>query len=90
MENPIEKRLEEGLGTGTQPIVEEDNNNKSTSRQGKKDGIGIHPSNENEEKSVAKTDQPEKLKEEQPLIKQKTKRVATLDAFRGLTIVVNG
>lgn len=26
--------------------------------------------------------------EEQPLPKQKTKRVATLDAFRGLTIVV--
>lgn len=25
---------------------------------------------------------------EQPLVKQKTKRVATLDAFRGLTIVV--
>ncbi|KAK6140190.1 hypothetical protein DH2020_026074 [Rehmannia glutinosa] len=35
-------------------------------------------------KSIATSDQPE----EQPLIKQKTKRVATLDAFRGLTIVL--
>lgn len=27
--------------------------------------------------------------DQQPLVKQKTKRVATLDAFRGLTIVVS-
>ncbi|CAI9760662.1 unnamed protein product [Fraxinus pennsylvanica] len=88
MENPIEKRLEEGLGTGSQLVVEEDNNKRSTSHQGKKDEVGIHPSNENEENNVVISDQPEELKEEQPQKKQKTKRVATLDAFRGLTIVL--
>ncbi|CAI9783157.1 unnamed protein product [Fraxinus pennsylvanica] len=44
-------------------------------------------SNENEEKNVTISDRPEEQKEEQQLIKQKTKRIATLDAFRGLTIV---
>lgn len=29
------------------------------------------------------------VEQEQPLVKQKPKRVATLDAFRGLTIVVS-
>lgn len=29
------------------------------------------------------------VEQEQPLVKQKKKRVATLDAFRGLTIVVS-
>ena len=29
------------------------------------------------------------VEQEQPLVKQKTRRVATLDAFRGLTIVVS-
>jgi len=29
------------------------------------------------------------VEQEQPSVKQKTKRVATLDAFRGLTIVVS-
>ncbi|KAL0316199.1 UNVERIFIED_CONTAM: hypothetical protein Sradi_5498100 [Sesamum radiatum] len=41
----------------------------------------------NEEKSRTTLDLPGEQKEEQPLIKHKTKRVATLDAFRGLTIV---
>lgn len=31
----------------------------------------------------------ETMEQEQPLVKQKTRRVATLDAFRGLTIVVS-
>ncbi|KAL2481355.1 Protein of unknown function (DUF1624) [Abeliophyllum distichum] len=88
MENPIEKRLEEGFGTGTQLVVEEEDKNKSNSRQGKEHRVGIHASNENEEKSVKISDHPGEMKEEQPLIKQKTKRIATLDAFRGLTIVL--
>ncbi|KAL7136725.1 hypothetical protein ABFS83_10G049500 [Erythranthe nasuta] len=49
-------------------------------------------SNENNEhnKSVTKSEPvaEEKIEEEPPLVKQKAKRVATLDAFRGLTIVL--
>ncbi|KAL8040366.1 hypothetical protein ABFX02_10G093400 [Erythranthe guttata] len=49
-------------------------------------------SNENNEhnKSVTKSEPvaEEKREEEPPLVKQKAKRVATLDAFRGLTIVL--
>lgn len=70
------RKLEEGFGT---------------ENAGKKDGENTNRDNsiENEPKSTATSDLiPEEQREEQPLIKQKTKRVATLDAFRGLTIVV--
>ncbi|KAK6147081.1 hypothetical protein DH2020_017993 [Rehmannia glutinosa] len=67
------RKLEEGLATGKK-LTSKDDDHQSTN----------DISNENEHKSIATSDQPE----EQPLIKQKTKRVATLDAFRGLTIVL--
>lgn len=67
------RKLEEGFGTSTQFT------SKDEDHHSKKD-----ISNENEQKSMTTSDMPE----EQPLVKQKTKRVATLDAFRGLTIVV--
>ncbi|PIN10307.1 heparan-alpha-glucosaminide N-acetyltransferase [Handroanthus impetiginosus] len=66
------RKLEEGLETGTKVMNKKDHN----------------ISNEKERKSITTSDLPEEQREEQPLVKQKTKRVATLDAFRGLTIVL--
>ncbi|KAI3472034.1 hypothetical protein Pfo_029773 [Paulownia fortunei] len=82
MEDP--RKLEEGFGTGTQL------GSKDEDHQGKKaaGNIAHDISNENEQKSMTTSDPPEEQREEEPLIKQKTKRVATLDAFRGLTIVL--
>ncbi|KAI3447549.1 hypothetical protein Pfo_004214 [Paulownia fortunei] len=82
MEDP--KRLEEGFGNGTQLAC------KANGYQDKKveENIAHDNSNDNKQKSMTTLNLPEEPKEEQPLIKQKTKRVATLDAFRGLTIVL--
>lgn len=66
------KRLEEGSVNGTRLETE------ANGHRLKKDGENIgHDNNHGNEQ-----------KAEQPGMKQKTKRVATLDAFRGLTIVV--
>lgn len=74
MEDP--RKLEEGFGN-------EDHQSKRAA------GDMPHDiSSENERKSMTTSNLPEEQREEQPLVKQKTKRVATLDAFRGLTIVV--
>ncbi|KAK9289390.1 hypothetical protein L1049_007545 [Liquidambar formosana] len=86
------RRMEEGLGHTPLIVNEEDQLSEKVDK--KKGGDGID--NEKGERSSAALDQPLVPKaedpspkgEEQPLIKQKTKRVATLDAFRGLTIVV--
>ncbi|KAL0375021.1 UNVERIFIED_CONTAM: hypothetical protein Sradi_3417800 [Sesamum radiatum] len=83
MEDP--RKLEEGFGNGAQPA------SKDKDFQGKKATENIvHDaiSNENEQKSITTSDLPEERREQEPLVKQKTKRVATLDAFRGLTIVL--
>ncbi|XP_059667581.1 uncharacterized protein LOC132313000 [Cornus florida] len=72
MEDP--KKVEEGLGHTIVPVKEEKI-------------VEEERGNEKEERS-ASLDQPVEPKDEQPLIKRKTKRVATLDAFRGLTIVL--
>lgn len=88
MEDP--RKLEEGFGARTDFENEKDDHKhvygeKNDARTG-----GVHDiSNDIEPRSVATSDlKTEEQKEEQPLIKQKTKRVATLDAFRGLTIVL--
>lgn len=81
MEDP--KRLEEGFGPGAFGSDDGDIPGKKAA------GNIIHNlSKETEPKSITTSDQPEDQREQQPLIKQKTKRVATLDAFRGLTVVV--
>ncbi|KAL0409976.1 UNVERIFIED_CONTAM: Heparan-alpha-glucosaminide N-acetyltransferase [Sesamum latifolium] len=83
MEDP--RKLEEGFGNGAQPASkDEDFQGKKTTENIVCDAI----SNENEQKSITTSDLPEERREEEPLIKQKTKRIATLDAFRGLTIVL--
>ncbi|KAJ0028466.1 hypothetical protein Pint_35726 [Pistacia integerrima] len=75
------RRVEEGLGY--LPLVHEDDSKDDKSNVG--DGI----KNEKEiERSIVIQDEPVEQKEEQSLVKQKSKRVATLDAFRGLTIVL--
>ena len=67
------KRVEEGLGH----VHKEDITEKEDKIE--KDESGAAPAQSVEQKG-----------EEQPIIKQqKSKRIATLDAFRGLTIVVS-
>ncbi|KAK6779510.1 hypothetical protein RDI58_021694 [Solanum bulbocastanum] len=77
MEDP--KRLEEGFGNQKNNISEE---NIDTNRIDNNQDLAIL---ENEQKILSQPMQKEE--EEQPTIK-KGKRVATLDAFRGLTIVL--
>ncbi|KAM7531695.1 hypothetical protein LguiB_035105 [Lonicera macranthoides] len=84
MEDP--RKVEEGFGHGGLDNEEE----KRPKKEGKSniDGEDIIK-NEKEEASTTSLDQPEERKDEQPLmIKPKNQRVATLDVFRGLTIVV--
>lgn len=83
-------RLEEGLGHT--PLANKDDKNGHISEKVDKtdDGNGI--SYEKEERSAVLDQLVEQNGEDddqQPLVKQKSKRVATLDAFRGLTIVVS-
>ncbi|KAK3043046.1 hypothetical protein RJ639_002614 [Escallonia herrerae] len=83
MEDP--RRVEEGLGHT--PLVKEgDKDNNHGKKEAKVEDAGSIEKQKEEKSAVS--DQPEEGKEERPLIKQKSKRVATLDAFRGLTIVV--
>lgn len=83
--------MEEGFGARTDFENEKKDDHKHVygEKNDAKTG-GVHDiSNEIEPRSVVTSDlKTEEQKEEQPLIKQKTKRIATLDAFRGLTIVV--
>lgn len=76
------KRVEEGLaGDAQTQLIKEDCQGDLCKKLDRNDG-GDHVDDA--------TDQPVAEKaEEQPQVKQKSKRVATLDAFRGLTIVVN-
>lgn len=70
-------KVEEGLGH-TQ-LVEQDD------RKGSANGI-------KKEKDLERSEVQDEQKEEQQrqeLLQQKSKRIATLDAFRGLTIVVS-
>lgn len=77
MEDP--KKLEEGFSNQKNNISEE---NIDTNRIDNNQDLVSH---ENDQKILSQPLQ--KKEEEEPIIK-KGKRVATLDAFRGLTIVV--
>ncbi|XP_057785676.1 uncharacterized protein LOC131003216 isoform X2 [Salvia miltiorrhiza] len=81
MEDP--KRLEEGRGDGTR--LETGANGHQLEQVG--EDVNGERSYDNEQKLKTTLDLPEEQEAEQPL-KHKTKRVATLDAFRGLTIVL--
>ncbi|PRQ43636.1 putative heparan-alpha-glucosaminide N-acetyltransferase [Rosa chinensis] len=90
------KRLEEGFGNKPVPEVDEEEHKKDILISTEKvvyesGGSGDIIDRLEEKKSVSEPREVEQVKgeEEQPLqVKQKSKRVATLDAFRGLTIVV--
>ncbi|EXB75886.1 hypothetical protein L484_022563 [Morus notabilis] len=82
------RKLEEGLGNNT-TLAKEENNREIISHVAhnkeaidKSDGRDV---DECHDQNAAKN---EKAAEETPLVKQKSKRVATLDVFRGLTIVL--
>jgi heparan-alpha-glucosaminide N-acetyltransferase len=83
------RRVEEGFGHKP-PSKKEDDHDKAyiSGKVDRSDG-GDCIDHEKEDRGQVLDDQPAEQKaEEQPLVKQKSKRVATLDAFRGLTIVV--
>jgi heparan-alpha-glucosaminide N-acetyltransferase len=84
MEDP--KRMEEGLGHTALVANIDDENIHLSEKEGKTDG---GDDNEKEERRVVHDHQAEREGDRQPVVKQKSKRVATLDAFRGLTIVVS-
>ncbi|XP_022766130.1 heparan-alpha-glucosaminide N-acetyltransferase-like [Durio zibethinus] len=73
-------KMEEGL-VHVEVVPDQECKDKHDGKVEKKEGGG-NIDNEKEEKVE------EHNLEQQPLVKQKTKRVATLDAFRGLTIVL--
>ncbi|XWS66822.1 hypothetical protein CRYUN_Cryun05aG0233900 [Craigia yunnanensis] len=75
------RKMEEGLAHA-EVAPDEEGKEKRDGKVGKKEGGGDSIEIEKEEKVE------EQQLEEKPLVKQKTKRVATLDAFRGLTIVL--
>ncbi|XP_023925810.1 uncharacterized protein LOC112037229 isoform X1 [Quercus suber] len=80
------RRLEEGFGHA--PLEKKDHNKAYFSE--KLDGTdrGDCIENEKDDRRAVLNQPTERNVEEQPLVKPKSKRVATLDAFRGLTIVL--
>ncbi|KAF2307436.1 hypothetical protein GH714_028583 [Hevea brasiliensis] len=83
MEDP--KRLEEGLGHENK-----DQNEQFGEKVDKTKGGAInHEKEETNTVVVVEQKEDHKQLQQQPLVKQKTKRVATLDAFRGLTVAVS-
>lgn len=71
------RRVEEGFGNT--PLVDKEMHDEKNEND-----------HEKEEKVEEVREQPvEEKGVEEPLVKQKTKRVATLDVFRGLAIVVH-
>ncbi|KAJ9184344.1 hypothetical protein P3X46_004076 [Hevea brasiliensis] len=82
MEDP--KRLEEGLGHENK-----DQNEQFGEKVDKTKGGAInHEKEETNTVVVVEQKEDHKQLQQQPLVKQKTKRVATLDAFRGLTVAL--
>jgi len=78
------KRMEEGLNSALDEDGNKDDLKKQVTVKSSKGSSTV----EHEKDTMAKpvtVDEPS----EQPVVKKKTKRVATLDAFRGLTIVVS-
>ncbi|KAF6171471.1 hypothetical protein GIB67_017995 [Kingdonia uniflora] len=80
-----ERRIEEGL-SGSEHIIEEEHDRQRTIE--KRIDVQDHKSNGKAEKSVPEVDVVVETKGEEPLAKEKNKRIATLDVFRGLTIVI--
>lgn len=92
MEDP--KRVEEGLGYGS--IGNKDRNNNHNNNENEniyEDRKEESTENDRQERRVAPEEPVQVTKDdEQPpatIVKPKNKRIATLDAFRGLAIVVN-
>jgi heparan-alpha-glucosaminide N-acetyltransferase len=84
MEDP--KRMEEGLGHTALVANIDDENIHLSEKEGKTDG---GDDNEKEERRAVHDHLAKHEGDRQPVVTQKSKRVATLDAFRGLTIVVS-
>ena len=78
------KRMEEGFNTPRNEHHEVDLKQETKTSDG---GIIEH----DKDTKVMPEEEPvqQAVEQQQSLVKQKTKRVATLDAFRGLTIVVS-
>lgn len=85
------RRVEEGFGHTLTPVSKKEDDDKAymSEKVDRSDG-GDCIDHEKGDRRAMVDDQPtEQKEEEQPLDKQKSKRVAPLDTFRGLTIVVS-
>lgn len=71
------KRIEEGLRT-----TDENHDLKDSTIKDE------HEHQEESRVALVESHNVRQIEQEQPLVKQKPKRIATLDAFRGLTVVV--
>ena len=80
------RRVEEGFGHA--PLEKKDHNEAYFSEKLDGTDSGDRIENEKDDRKAVLNQPTEQNVEEQPLVKPKSKRVATLDAFRGLTIVV--
>lgn len=81
-------KMEEGLAHEEGAPDQERKDKRDGKVEKEEDGAADRIGNDKEER-VATTQVEQQNLEEQPLVKQKTKRIATLDAFRGLTVVVS-
>ena len=80
------RRVEEGFGHA--PLEKKDHNKAYFSEKLDGTDSGDRIENEKDNRRAVLNQPTEQNVEEQPQVKPKSKRVATLDAFRGLTIVV--
>ncbi|KAK6244664.1 hypothetical protein QUC31_011073 [Theobroma cacao] len=80
-------KMEEGLAHEEGAPDQERKDKRDGKVEKEEDGAADRIGNDKEER-VATTHVEQQNLEEQPLVKQKTKRIATLDAFRGLTVVL--
>lgn len=83
------KRMEEGINSALNGDGNKDDLKKRATIKTSNGGSIFEHDKDTMAKPVAEGESVQQIAEqEQPPVKQKTKRVATLDAFRGLTIVV--
>lgn len=80
------RRVEEGFGHA--PLEKKDRNKDYNSEKLDGTDSGDRIENEKDDKRAVLNQPTEQKVEGQPLVNTKSKRVATMDAFRGLTIVV--
>ncbi|XP_021289735.1 heparan-alpha-glucosaminide N-acetyltransferase-like [Herrania umbratica] len=80
-------KMEEGLAHA-EVAPDQERKDKRDGKVEKEEGVAADRIGNDKEERAATAQVEQQNLEEQPLVKQKTKRVATLDAFRGLTVAL--